>query len=143
MISQDELGLIKKYGLRYLVTDPAVILPIKDDDALIIHPDVERTATNFERFSIHDAQALREMMRDWDAGLKIAHAHFQAGLAIADNEWSTHYLELRARSSWEVIMSTFEHPVIRRTIMWMGFATIQPPERQGTGALPPPSSPGE
>jgi phytoene dehydrogenase-like protein len=136
MISQDELGLIKKYGLRYLVTDPAVILPIKDDDALIIHPDVERTATNFERFSMHDAQALREMMRDWDAGLKVAHAHFQAGLTLADNEWSTHYHELRAKSAWEVIMSTFEDPVIRRTIMWMGFATIQPPERPGTGALP-------
>jgi phytoene dehydrogenase-like protein len=44
MISNDELGLIKKYGLCYLVTDPAVVLPITGDDALIIHPDIERTA---------------------------------------------------------------------------------------------------
>lgn len=136
LISQDELGLIKKYGLRYLVTDPAVVLPIEDDDALIIHPDVERTALNFERFSRHDADALREMMREWDGGLKTAHAHFQAGLVLPDNEWTLKYHQLRARSAWDVVMDTFEHPVIRRAVMWMGFATIQPPERRGTGALP-------
>ena len=136
MISNDELGLIKKYGLCYLVTDPAVVLPITGDDALIIHPDIERTAVNFERFSVHDADALREMMREWDAGLRVAHAHFQAGLPLPESEWTSRYNELRARSAWDVVMDTFEHPEIRRAVMWMAFATIQPPERPGTGAIP-------
>ena len=136
LISRDELGLKEKYGLRYLVTDPAVVVPLGDDDALIIHPDVERTAVNFERLSSHDANALREMMHEWDAGLRTAHAHFQAGLELPADEWSAQYNALRARSAWDVVMSTFEHPVIQRAVMWMSFATIQPPERLGTGALP-------
>ncbi|HEY5302851.1 MAG TPA: NAD(P)/FAD-dependent oxidoreductase [Acidimicrobiales bacterium] len=136
MIAADELALKSKYGLRYLVTDPAVVLPIDGDDALVIHSNVERTAGNFERFSRDDADALRTMMRDWDAGLRVAHAHYQAGLDLPKNEWSSRYLELRARSAWDVVMDTFEHPEIRRALIWMGFATIQPPERPGTGALP-------
>ena len=136
LISHDELGLVEKYGLRYVVTDPAVVIPLRDDDALIIHPDTERTAVNFERFSVHDADALRDMMREWDAGLKVSHSFFQAGLPLPDNEWTSRYHQLRARSAWDVVMSTFEHPVIRQAVMWMAFATIQPPERPGTGALP-------
>ena len=136
LIAVDEIGLIKKYGLRYIVTDPAVVIPLENGDALTIHPDVERTATEFERFSFDDAQALREMMRDWDNGLRIAHAHFQAGLPLPENDWSIKYQTLQKRSAWDVVMDSFSHPVIRRAIMWMSFATIQPPQRVGTGALP-------
>ncbi|HEX7825299.1 MAG TPA: NAD(P)/FAD-dependent oxidoreductase, partial [Mycobacterium sp.] len=39
-------------------------------------------------------------------------------------------------SAWDVIASTFQHPVSRRVMAWMSFATIQPPQRPGTGVLP-------
>ncbi|HEY5104786.1 MAG TPA: NAD(P)/FAD-dependent oxidoreductase [Acidimicrobiales bacterium] len=136
LILNDELGLKSTYGLTYLVTDPATVFPIEGGDALIFHPDVEATAIEIERFSQHDATALRQMMRDWDAGLKVAHAHFQAGLELPDNEWSTRYEALRQRSAWDVVNELFEHPVIRRALTWMSFATIQHPKRPGTGALP-------
>ena len=136
MISRDELKLREKYGLEYIVTDPAVVVPFEEDDALVIHPDVERTAVNFERFSRRDADALRVMMGEWDSGLRRAHAYFQAGLELPDDEWSIRYRALRARSAWDVVMSNFDHPVIQRAVMWTSFATIQPPERSGTGALP-------
>ena len=136
LILNDELGLIKKYGLRYLVTDPAVVIPVENGESLVIHPDVEATAREFEKYSAHDAQALRDMMTEWDGGLKVAHAHLQAGLDLPDTEWSTKYEALRQLSAWDVVMNTFEHPLIRRAVMWMGFATIQPPKRRGTGALP-------
>ena len=136
LIAADELGLMKNYGLRYIVTDPAVVIPLENNDALIIHPDVENTAMEFERFSMEDAQALRVMMKDWNDGLRIAHAHFQAGLPLPEDNWSIKYELLRQRSAWEVVMDTFKHPVIRRAVMWMAFATIQPPDRLGTGALP-------
>jgi phytoene dehydrogenase-like protein len=135
LLLNDELGLKKTYGLEYLVTDPAVVFPIEDDDALVIHPDVEATAREFERFSAHDAAALRDMMSEWEAGLKVAHAYFQAGLDLPGDEWATRYEALRAQSAWDVVHAVFEHPMIRRAVAWMSFATIQPPERPGTGAL--------
>ena len=136
LLSKDELGLKSHYGLQYIVSDPAVVIPVFDGEALIIHPDVERTATNFAHYSEHDAAALRTMMHDWESGLKVAHATFQSGLALGDDEWSLRYEALRRRSAWDVVMTTFEHPLIQRALLWMSFATLQPPERAGTGALP-------
>jgi len=135
LLLNDELGLKKTYGLEYLVTDPAVVFPIEDGDALIIHPDVEATAREFERFSAVDADALRNMMIEWEDGLKVAHGYFQAGLDLPDGETSKRYEALRAQSAWQVVHELFEHPTIRRAVAWMSFATIQPPERPGTGAL--------
>ena len=135
LLMNDELALKETYGLEYLVTDPAVVFPIEGDDALIFHPDVDATAREFERFSSHDAEALRDMMNEWEAGLKVAHAYFQAGLELPDDEWAARYEALRAKSAWDVVHELFQHPMIRRAVMWMSFATIQPPERPGTGAL--------
>ncbi|MCW2840196.1 MAG: dependent oxidoreductase [Aeromicrobium sp.] len=136
LIRADELGLLARYGLDYLITDPAVVLPLPGDDLLMIHPDLGATAKEFARFSLADADALNTMMGDWNAGLRTAHAHYSAGLPLPGDEWSERYETLRLRSAWDVIMSTFEHPVVRHAMTWMAFATIQPPERPGTGALP-------
>jgi phytoene dehydrogenase-like protein len=136
LLLNDELGLKSRYGLSYIVTDPAVVLPVEDGDALIIHSDLAATCRNIAEYSEHDADALRQMMADWHGGLKVAHAYFQAGLPLPDNEWVLRYEQLRQRSAWDVVMTTFDHPLIQRAVMWMSFATIQPPERPGTGALP-------
>ena len=136
LIRADELGLISRYGLEYVVTDPAVVIPLDDGDVLKIHPDLEVTATEFARWSQADADALKTMITDWNDGLRIAHAHHSAGLPLPEGPVSRRYEELRKRSAWDVIMTTFEHPIIRQAMVWIAFATIQPPNRPGTGALP-------
>jgi len=136
LIRDDELGLIARYGLKYIVTDPAVVFPLGDGDLLTVHPDLEDTASEFARYSPADADALVAMIEDWNAGQRIAHAHLSAGLRPPDKLWSHSYEELRRRSAWDVIASTFQHPALRQVMAWMAFATIQPPERPGTGALP-------
>jgi phytoene dehydrogenase-like protein len=136
LIRDDELGLIARYGLKYIVTDPAVAFPLADGDLLIVHPDLKDTAAEFARFSHADADALVTMIEDWNAGQRIGHAHVSAGLPLPDKAWAHSYEELRRRSAWDVITSTFHHPVPRQVMAWMAFATIQPPERLGTGALP-------
>jgi phytoene dehydrogenase-like protein len=136
LLFNDELALKKIYGLEYLVTDPAVVFPVEGGDALVFHSDVEATAREFERFSKHDAASLRQMISEWEAGLKGAHAYFQAGIDLPDDEWRTRYESLRRQSAWDVVHELFEHPLILRAVTWMSFATIQPPRRAGTGALP-------
>lgn len=136
LIRADELGLLSRYGLEYLVTDPAVVFPLEGGDLLTIHPGLDATAKEFARLSVADAEALTSMINDWNAGLRVAHAHYSAGLPLPDDEWSARYETLRRRSAWDVIMSTFEHPAVQHAMTWMAFATLQPPERSGTGALP-------
>lgn len=136
LIRNDELGLVSRYGLQYIVTDPAVVFPLAGGDLLKVHPDLDKTAAEFARFSQADADALVTMIDQWNSGQRTAHAHLSAGLPLPDTPWSHSYEELRRRSAWDVIDSTFHHPVPRQVMAWMAFATIQPPERPGTGALP-------
>ncbi len=136
LLRKDELRLLAVYGLEYIVTDPAVVMATDDYGLIVIPPDVERAATEFARFSEHDAEALRTLAADWDAGLAAAHSRFSSGLAPEPGLWSDRYDAMRRRTAWAVVHETFEHPAIRQLMMWVGFATIQPPQRPGTGALP-------
>lgn len=136
LVRDDELGLLSRYGLRYVHTDPALVMPVADDDALVVRRDVEATADELARWSPADAAALRKMMADWHGGLATAHARWSAGLPPANDEADRRYDALRRRSAWDVVHSTFTHPVARALMSWLAFATIQPPERPGTGALP-------
>lgn len=136
LIRDDELGLLSRYGLRYIHTDPAMVMPVAGDDALVVRRDVAATADEVARWSLADAAALRKMMADWHGGLATAHARWSAGLPPADDEATRRYDALRRRSAWDVVHSTFTHPVARALMSWLAFATIQPPERPGTGALP-------
>jgi phytoene dehydrogenase-like protein len=136
LLRDDELGLLSRYGLSYRYTDPAVVLPLGRDDAVVVHRDLDATAEEFAGWSATDAAALKQMMTDWDAGLNRAHARWSAGLPSADDECAARYDNLRRRSAWDVIHATFTHPVCRQVLTWMSFATIQAPERPGTGALP-------
>lgn len=136
LIRDDELGLLRDYGLRYIYTDPAVVIPIDDGDELVVHSDLGATVEEFKRFSARDAEALRVMMSDWTAGLGLVHAYYSAGSQAPESDWATAYETLRRRSAWDVVHETFEHPAVRQAMAWLAFATIQPPERPGTGALP-------
>jgi len=134
LIRDDELGLVARYGLKYIVTDPAVVFPLPDGDLLMVHPKLTDTAAEFARYSRADADALVTMIENWNAGQRTAHAYLSAGLPLPDKPWSHSYEQLRRRSAWDVIASTFHHPVVRQVMAWMAFATIQPPERHRRAA---------
>lgn len=136
LIRDDELGLLRDFGLRYISTDPAVVIPLDEGDELVIHSDLAATMEEFGRFSAHDAEALGAMMGDWSAGLGRVHGYFSAGADAPASPWASAYETLRARTAWDVVHETFEHPAVRQAMIWLAFATIQPPGRPGTGALP-------
>ena len=54
LLADDELGLISRWGLEYVHTDPAVILPQPDGDSLVIHRDLEATVDEIGRASCRE-----------------------------------------------------------------------------------------
>jgi len=136
VIADDELGLLSTYGLSYVYTDPAVVLPLPDGDAVVVHRDLDATVDELARFSPDDAREFRAMMREWGGGLARAHGRLSSGEPALDDEATKQYDDLRARSAWDVVHARFQHPVVRDLLLWLGFATIQDPRRPGTGALP-------
>jgi phytoene dehydrogenase-like protein len=135
LLRDDELGLLSRYGLRYVYSDPAVVLPLADGDAVVMHRDGAATAEGLARWSSRDAKAYADLLAEWDGGLARAHGRWNDGAAPRDAD-DRRYGELRRRSAWEVVHQRFEHPVVRSFLIWLAFATIQDPRRAGTGALP-------
>jgi phytoene dehydrogenase-like protein len=136
LIADDELGLLSRYGLEYLLTDPAVVLPQPDGDTLVMRRDLDATVEELARWSAEDATAFRGMVQEWTGGLSAVHARWSSALPLGDDEPVRRYLALRARSAWDVVHERFHHPTVRSFVLWLAMATIQDPRRPGTGFLP-------
>jgi len=136
LIKDDELGLLSSYGLRYVLTDPAVVMLQPDGDALVVHRDVDAAADEIARFSAPDAVAFRQLLAEWADGMSAVHGRWSSGLPLGDTDAARRYAALRARSAWDVVHERFASPVVRSFVVWMAMATIQDPRRPGTGVLP-------
>jgi phytoene dehydrogenase-like protein len=145
LIADDELGLLSTYGLRYVHTDPAVLLPQPDGDALVMRRDVEGTAAEIARWSTPDADSFRDLLAEWTDGLAAVHSRWSSGFVLAADaddaqsngaEAVRRYVALRERSAWDVIHERFQDPTVRSMMLWLALATIQDPRRPGTGVLP-------
>jgi phytoene dehydrogenase-like protein len=136
LLADDELGLLSRWGLEYVHTDPAVVLPQPDGDALVIHRDLDATVDEIGRWSAPDAAEFRKLIGEWTGGLAAVHGRWSSGLPLGDSPAADAYRALRARSAWDVIHERFRHPVVRSMVLWLSLATIQDPRRSGTGVLP-------
>ena len=136
LIKNDELGLLSHYGLKYIITDPAAVIPLEGSESILIHSNLDATVREFARWSVKDGEALRTIMAEWRSGLSEAHAFYSSGLPLPENAASKRYEELRLGTAWDFIMDTFEHPIVRQAMIWMGFATLSTPLASGSGALP-------
>src|SRR3954453_7909437 len=86
LIRDDELGLLSEHGLEYVHTDPAVVLPQPDGDALVMRRDLEGTCEETPRWSAPDAASFRAMMQEWYGGLAALHGRWSSGLDLGDTE---------------------------------------------------------
>jgi phytoene dehydrogenase-like protein len=136
VIRDDELGL-SKHGLRYVHTDPAVVLPLVDGDAIVMSRDRAATAAELARWDAADGDAYLRLLADWEGGLAGAHARWNAGrLDPASSAADAAYESLRSRSAHEVIAERFSSDQARDLLTWLSFATITDVRRAGTGILP-------
>jgi phytoene dehydrogenase-like protein len=137
VIRDDELGLLSTHGLRYVHTDPAVVLPFDDGDALVMSRDRGETAAELTRWDTADGEAYLRLLADWEGGLAAAHGRWNAGrLDPAGSAQDAAYEALRGRSAHDVITERFSSPQARDLVTWLSFATITDPRRPGTGILP-------
>ena len=57
LIADDELGLISKYGLKYIFPEQVMAMPFPDGRALVIYRDLDKTCESIAQFSQKDAEA--------------------------------------------------------------------------------------
>jgi phytoene dehydrogenase-like protein len=138
LMRNNELQL-DRYGLRYIYTDPVVVMPFDDGSAITMWRNRERTADELTRFSPSDGRAYLSLLKEWDGGLSKVHGrvnNLPPAELVEDSPEARSYAELVRRSALEVIEERFEHPRVRSLMTWLSFATIQPLDQPGTGILP-------
>src|ERR1700728_730757 len=68
LLTRDELGLSRNYGLRYIDPDPVAHVAFPDGEQLTMWLDRERTAAEIARFDAADAAAYRRLLDEDDEG---------------------------------------------------------------------------
>ena len=62
IIQNDELGLLSKYGLNYIVPEETTSILYPDDKHLSFYKDLDKTCQNIAQFSEKDAEAYRNFV---------------------------------------------------------------------------------
>ncbi len=141
LIGQDELGLVSRYGLKYLTHSPGTAFLFSDDRALILYDEVEKTCESISQFSQRDAEAYPkfiETCREMEAILALymfsPPPAFGAMVSFLEaSERGREYLRLILSSALEVAEDWFESEEVRAALVRSVSEVLIPPQQQGTG----------
>jgi phytoene dehydrogenase-like protein len=143
LLVDDELGLVKEYGLSYLEPDPVAHVAFPDGEQITMWLDFERTIEEIARFSAEDAAAYRRMSHEYDKvkSLFTAAQFTPIGFGPSlDQRLTEHpdgkiWARRRALSAWDIIRHEFKERHVQSFMLWMAFQTFVLYDQPGTGML--------
>jgi phytoene dehydrogenase-like protein len=143
LLTGDELGLIRDYGLRYVDPDPVAHVAFPDGEQLTMWLDRDRTAAEIARFDTADAAAYQRLLDDYDevksafSGSQFTPVGFGPSLdaRLAEHPRGRLWQRRRQLSAWDVIRHEFRDRHVRAFMLWMAFQTNQAVEVPGSGVL--------
>ena len=143
LLTRDELGLIRDYGVRYIDPDPVAHVAFPDGEHLTMWLDKERTADEIARFSARDAAAYRRLLADYDevksafSGAQFTPVGFGPSLGerLSGHPRGRVWQRITQLSPWDVIRHEFTDRHVRAFMLWMAFQTNQAVDLPGSGVL--------
>jgi phytoene dehydrogenase-like protein len=144
VLQADELGLIGRYGLRYLEPDPVEQVAFPDGEQFTMWLDRERTIEEVARFSQADALAYRRLLDEYDEvkGIFSRSQFTPVGFGpsldemLAQHPRGRIWARRRQLSAVEVVQHEFTSRHVQAFLLWMAFQVFQPVDVPGTGVLP-------
>ncbi|HSK22947.1 MAG TPA: NAD(P)/FAD-dependent oxidoreductase [Egicoccus sp.] len=144
VIADDELGLLREFGLRYIDPDPVAHVAFPDGEQFTMWLDPERTVDEFARFSARDADTYRRVLAEWaEMGpvFGAANRHPIGFGPSLDERLREHprggvWRRRIALSAWEVIQHEYTEPHVRAFVFWQAFMTLVSMDLPGSGMLP-------
>jgi phytoene dehydrogenase-like protein len=141
LLTRDELGLIRDYGLRYIDPDPVAHVAFPDGEQLTMWLDKDRTTEEIARFNRQDAAAYQRLLNDYDevksafSGSQFTPVGFGPSLdaRLAEHPRGRIWQRRRQLSPWEVIRHEFTDRHVQAFMLWMAFQTNQAVDLPGTG----------
>lgn len=121
LIHQDELSLVSKYGLKYVLPDPQLAVIFPDDRALVIYRDVDKTRESIAQFSKRDAEAYPRFVEYMKRMSRIAGvASFSPPIAFGrmvalldESDDGREYLRIMLSSAEDIVDDWFESEQVK------------------------------
>ena len=144
LIADDELGLIRDFGLTYLDPDPVAHVAFPDGEQFTMWLDPDRTVEEFARYSREDAATYRRVLREWaEIGPLVGRSRrHPIGFGPSlDELLATHprgnvWRRRLALSAWDVIRHEYREPHVQAFVFWQAFMTLVSLDLPGSGMLP-------
>lgn len=143
IIRDDELGLFKNYGLKYIYPEAQMCIHFTDGTTLGIYKSLQRTCDSIAQFSQKDAEAYRNfaMMAEAGAGMILqgffspppSYGMFASMMDTSDE--GRELMRYMFLSVQDVINEWFEHPKTRIALTrWISEIMVNP-NTKGTGIM--------
>lgn len=141
LIERDELGLVSRHGLTYLLPDLMVGAPTSDGRAIRIYRDIDKTCESLAQFSQRDAEAYRALYGRMLPGLDSMLQGFfrpppslSGMLARMESQPGGGFVvRLFLSTAREMIESHFESDPVRAFFAKWSSEFMQPPNQIGSG----------
>jgi phytoene dehydrogenase-like protein len=140
VLRDDELGLVREFGLEYTKPDPIAHVVFPDGEHFTHWLDLDRTLEEIARFSSRDADAYARALDEF-AEIRAALGLYRLnpiGYVPPLEELlrdKPRWLRRMAMTSYDVVMQTYEDPHVQSYILWQAFQTAQPVDSPGSGLL--------
>jgi phytoene dehydrogenase-like protein len=141
MITQDELGLLSRFGLKYHYSDVPYASIFEDQSAIITYKDLDKSCESIAKVSQKDAEAYREFAQRsaqilpmFVTGLYSPPLPMGALIGMLDqSEEGREMLDAMSRSALDIAESLFESDKVRMHFVKLITENIQMPDELGTG----------
>jgi len=141
LIHQDELGLVSKYGLKYIYPEQPFAVVFSDNRALVFHRDLDKTCESISQFSERDAEAYRRFNQSAIQMRKVA----QVGMFSPPPPWGTmmalldaspegqEFMRIIFSSALDVAEDWFESDALKIAMGRYASEIMVGPKEKGTG----------
>ncbi len=142
LMKNNELEL-DRHGLRYLYSDPVFTMPFLDGASITMWRDLERTCAEIARYSRADAEAYRDLLRDWELMAPLVNderANPPQPPATVEartraSALGQRMVDIRRTTAIDVIRERFQDEHVRAFFAWVAFMTLHPLDEPETGLL--------
>jgi len=141
LIKNDELGLLSRYGLKYVYPEIPFMTVFEDGSTIGLYRDRQKNYQEIARFSQKDAETYLHFADTAMKYLPMISASFYTppppmGAMLAMMDQSVEGRELFAymqKSPYDIILDNFEDEHVRLFLMRMVSENLTGPEEKGTG----------
>jgi phytoene dehydrogenase-like protein len=141
MVTDDELGLFTKFGLKYFYSEIPHATVFEDGTSILSYKDLDKTCEGIAQFSPRDAEAYRrfatksmEFLPMFMSGLYAPPFPMGAFMAMMDqNDEGREILDFMSRSSVDIADQYFESERLKIHLVRLVTENLQAPDDLGTG----------